>query len=169
MRPPGRPRADRNFRPSLAAQGAESFKAKVQLSVSQASRSAIKAVEAAGGSIVTVYHSPLSLRAALKPHAFDIPIRTPAPPPKIKRYYVNRGNRGYLNPEVQLAQLKARLAAGMPLPLAAAVQPVYVGGAALDPERHITDIALDAPHVVAAAAAAPGPGSKSAAAAAGSA
>lgn len=141
-------------------QGAESFKSKVNVVVSQASKGAIKAIEAAGGSIMSVYMTDLAVRAVLKPHKFDIPIRSPLPPPRLKRYYLKQHTRGYLNPEVQLAEVKRRLAGGVPLPLAAAVHPVFIGGAQYDPHRHILDIQVNAPAVVAGATqgAAPAPG-----------
>lgn len=121
--------------------------------MSQASASAISAIEAAGGSIVSVYYTDLALRSVIKPHKFPIPIRAPLPTPNIMRYYVKYENRGYLSPEVQLSQVKARLAAGMPAPLATSLHPVFVGGASLDADRHIIDIDVNAPKKVMEAAA----------------
>lgn len=101
---------------------------------------------------MSVYMSDLALRSVLKPAKFDIPIRSPLPPPRLKRYYLKQHTRGYLNPEVQLAEVKRRLESGVPLPLATAVHPVFVGGAPYDPHRHILDIHVNAPAVVAGAA-----------------
>lgn len=53
---------------------------------------------------------------------------SPLPPLKKMRFYTSREARGYLCPEVQLEELRARLAAGWPLERAAAIMPVYVGG-----------------------------------------
>lgn len=101
----------------------------LHIEVSQASQSAIAAIEAAGGSVKTVYYSPMALRALLRPaDAFDLPVKSPLPHTKAALYYSKAENRGYLSPEVQLATIKARLAAGEPLERAVQVLPVYVGG-----------------------------------------
>lgn len=117
----------------LLGRGAPGFAAAVagvhlDIEVSAASASAIAAVEAAGGRVRSVYYSPLALRAHLQPAKFDLPIKSPHPPPKLVDYYRSWAARGYLCPEVQLADLKARLAAGVPLPHAAALVPLYAGG-----------------------------------------
>lgn len=122
--------------------------------MSRASASAIAAVEAAGGRVVTRYLTPLGVRATLKPDRFASPLRTPAPPPREMRYYLQAKNRGYLSVEVQVAEVRRRLAAGAPPAVAAAIMPVFTGGAPYDARRHLVDIQLDAPQLVAAAAAA---------------
>lgn len=50
-------------------------------------------------------------------------------------YYTSFASRGYLCPEVQLREMKARLAAGVPLVQAAALHPVFVGGPVDKAER----------------------------------
>jgi hypothetical protein len=64
----------------------------------------------------------------LQPGKHALPLMAPKPPPKRIGYYTDASNRGYLAPEVQLRELKARLASGQPLEAAAALMPVYVGG-----------------------------------------
>ncbi len=149
----------------LLGGGAGTFSAKLDLTVTQASGSAIAAVEAAGGSIITVYMTDLALRSQLKPRRFSIPIRSPAPSPKDMKYYLAYANRGYLSSEVQLAELKRRLAAGVPAPLAAALLPVFVGGAPLVEGVHLIDIQVDAAAIVATQAGAAAAGSGKATAA----
>lgn len=51
----------------LLGNGAETLAQPVDVVVSRASLSAIKAIEAAGGSITCVYYTPLTLRALVKP------------------------------------------------------------------------------------------------------
>jgi hypothetical protein len=113
-----------------AQQGADVFTAKLDIEVSAASQSAIAAVEAAGGSIRSVYYTPLALRALLQPHKFELPLKSPAPPANKIAYYLDAKNRGYLSREVQLAEVKRRAAAGVPHPTA--VMPLYVPGAKAD-------------------------------------
>lgn len=76
--------------------------------MSQASASAINAIEAAAGSIKTVYFTRLTLRAHLKPHKFEKLPRNPRPPPKIMPYYTSDEKRGYLSQKVQLAEFMAK-------------------------------------------------------------
>ena len=83
-------------------QDASVLTSKLRIEVTEASESAIAAVEAAGGSVVTVYNSRLSLRAMLKPEKFAVKPKTPAPPPKSLPYYTNDDKRGYLSRLVQL-------------------------------------------------------------------
>lgn len=54
----------------LLGQGADSFRTPVHLQVSQVSRSAKSVIEAAGGSVTTVYYNNLGLRALLRPEWF---------------------------------------------------------------------------------------------------
>ena len=73
------------------------LRSKLDIEVSRASRKAIEAVEAAGGSITTVYYNKLGLRVLLKPEKFHecfMPRR--ALPKKADMAY-------YLNPENRLA------------------------------------------------------------------
>ena len=83
------------------AQGAEHLTTPITIEVSQASETAIKAIEAAGGSITSVYHNRLGLRAHLKPHKFEtLPLQA-RPPPKKMDFYTSFEKRGYLSPEIQ--------------------------------------------------------------------
>ena len=87
----------------LLGGGAGKFSAKVDIEVSQASQSAIKAVEQHGGQIKTVYHNRLGLRALLKPHVFEgraLPRRA-QPTPKLMKYYTSDDNRGEYSVVVQ--------------------------------------------------------------------
>ena len=68
-------------------QGAKALKQPVHIQVSQASRKAKEAIEAAGGSMTTVYYNPLGLHALLKPEWFAkkgrLMPRAARPPPKL--------------------------------------------------------------------------------------
>lgn len=91
------------------------FSTPIDIEVSQASKSAIEAIESAGGKIVCAYYNRLGLRALLKPEKFlqngkPIPKRA-RPIPKAQEYYTKYENRGYLSPEIQLAALRSRQAA----------------------------------------------------------
>jgi large subunit ribosomal protein L15 len=113
----------------LLGRGAERFVAQgLRLEVSDASATAIAAVEKCGGSVTTVYHTPLSLRALLSPHKFPLPLKTPRPPPKQMARYTDGDKRGYLSPEVQLRAIRERMAAGGSGPDATSVMPVHVAG-----------------------------------------
>lgn len=73
-----------------------SFSTPVNIEVTRASKSAIDAVERAGGSITCVYHNRLALRAHLKPEKFEgrpLPRRA-RPPPRLMPYYMDPENRG---------------------------------------------------------------------------
>ena len=88
----------------LLGQGSETFNTKVDIEVSQASQTAIAAVEKSGGQIKTVYHNRLALRALLKPHKFEgrtFPRRA-KPPPKLMPYYTDYKNRGEFSTEMQI-------------------------------------------------------------------
>ena len=91
----------------LLGNGSQHLTAKLDIEVSQASASAIKAVEAAGGSITSVYHNRLALRALLKPHKFETIPLSARPTPKKLTYYTNYEKRGYLSPEIQVKKALA--------------------------------------------------------------
>ncbi|ETP40289.1 ribosomal protein L15 [Phytophthora nicotianae P10297] len=91
----------------LLGNGSQHLTAKLDIEVSQASESAIKAVEAAGGSITSVYHNRLALRALLKPHKFETLPQPARPNPKKLTYYTNYEKRGYLSPEIQVKKALA--------------------------------------------------------------
>ncbi|WFC94613.1 YmL10 [Malassezia brasiliensis] len=85
----------------LLGDGASHLTTPIQIVVSRASQSAIKAVEAAGGSIVCRYYNATSLRALLQPHKWLLKNK-PLPhfaDPVSKRdllWYSSPNNRGYL-------------------------------------------------------------------------
>lgn len=85
----------------LLGKGAEHLTTPVSIEVSQASKGAIEAIEAAGGTITSVYHNRLALRALLKPHKFELIPQFARPNPKKLTYYTNYEKRGYLSPEIQ--------------------------------------------------------------------
>ncbi len=82
------------------------MKTPIHLEVSFASTEAIKAVEAAGGTVTCVHFNKLALRALIKPLKFDILPRRARPSPKIIDYYLDKEKAGYLSPEIQLRNLK---------------------------------------------------------------
>ena len=90
-------------------QGTTWFQAKLDIEVSRASKTAIKAIERQGGKITCAHYNKLGLRLLLKPEKFEgrrIPRRA-RPPKKLMEYYTNVENRGYLADPVELE--KARL------------------------------------------------------------
>ncbi|KAG1690544.1 hypothetical protein DVH05_028046 [Phytophthora capsici] len=91
----------------LLGNGSQHLSSKLDIEVSQASESAIKAVEAAGGSITSVYYNRLGLRALLKPHKFETIPQLARPNPKKLKYYSNYEKRGYLSPEIQVKKALA--------------------------------------------------------------
>ncbi|KAK1943527.1 50S ribosomal protein L15 [Phytophthora citrophthora] len=91
----------------LLGNGSQHLSSKLDIEVSQASESAIKAVEAAGGSITSVYYNRLGLRALLKPHKFETIPQLARPNPKKLKYYNNYEKRGYLSPEIQVKKALA--------------------------------------------------------------
>ena len=63
----------------------------LRLEVSDASESAKKAVEAAGGEVQLVWYNRLGLRHLLKPEKFEVaPKRAAIPPPRYRRKYVEQ-------------------------------------------------------------------------------
>lgn len=74
--------------------------------VSRASANAIKAVEAAGGTVTCVHFNELALRALIKPYKFDILPNRARPAPKLMQYYLDYSKAGYLSPEIQARNLK---------------------------------------------------------------
>ncbi len=78
-----------------SVQGADWFQAKVDIEVSRASKTAIEAIEGAGGRIVSAYYNRLGLRVLLKPDKFEggrIPRRA-LPKKKHMPYYLSEENR----------------------------------------------------------------------------
>ncbi|CAB42367.2 54S ribosomal protein L10, mitochondrial [Schizosaccharomyces pombe] len=73
------------------------LKTAISIEVSKATVQAIQQIKNAGGSITTVYFSPLALRAHLHPSSFRTPPRPPLPVSKKDiRYYTNPHFAGYL-------------------------------------------------------------------------
>ena len=72
----------------------------LRLEVSDASASAKKAVEEAGGEVKLVWHNRLGLRYLLKPHKFERPPRAQAiPPPRFRRKYTEQRAGGERMPK----------------------------------------------------------------------
>lgn len=90
----------------LLAHGKTDFQVPMHLEVTAASEDAIRAVEAAGGTVTCVHFNTLALRALIKPLKFDILPRRARPPPRLMGYYLDRTKSGYLSPEVQQRNLK---------------------------------------------------------------
>ncbi|KAG0057154.1 YmL10 [Gryganskiella cystojenkinii] len=81
----------------LLGDGKEDFKTPINIEVSRASKSAIKAIEACGGKITSVYYNELGLRALTKPHKFEVVPRFARPMKKKDiAFYSDETNRGYL-------------------------------------------------------------------------
>ncbi|WFD29028.1 YmL10 [Malassezia sp. CBS 17886] len=85
----------------LLGDGESHLRTSVSIVVSRASRSAIKAVEAAGGSIMCRYYNATSLRATVKPQKWlqqDKPLPRFADPVSRRDllWYSSLNNRGYL-------------------------------------------------------------------------
>ncbi|KAF9994211.1 YmL15, partial [Modicella reniformis] len=69
----------------------------INIEVSRASKSAIKAIEACGGKITSVYYNELGLRALTKPEKFEALPRFARPMKKKDiAFYSDKSNRGYL-------------------------------------------------------------------------
>jgi hypothetical protein len=81
----------------LLGKGADAFDIPIRIAVSAASSSAIEAIEKAGGSIRTVFHDRLGLRALLAPHKFALLPRQAYPPPRLMARYMDEEKRGYLS------------------------------------------------------------------------
>lgn len=90
----------------LLARGKTMFQVPIHLEVTSASEEAIKAVEAAGGTVTCTHFNTLALRALVQPLKFDILPRRARPPPRLMGYYLDRTKSGYLSPEVQIRNLK---------------------------------------------------------------
>ncbi|KAI8923998.1 ribosomal protein L18e/L15P [Entophlyctis helioformis] len=83
----------------LLATGAQFLRSPVDIEVTRASLCAIRAVEAVGGKVSTVYHNAEIVRAAIKPQAYlDVPKIILPPNPKDLTRYADPDRRGYLAP-----------------------------------------------------------------------
>ncbi|EGD76760.1 hypothetical protein PTSG_08112 [Salpingoeca rosetta] len=88
----------------LLGRGKERFSDPISIEVSRASKSAIGAIEEAGGSITTVYFNQRTLLAHLKPHRVSRPQAQARPRGADLEYYSNPDNRGYLAKQKQKEQ-----------------------------------------------------------------
>ena len=84
----------------LVEEGADTFKAKVNIEVQLASELAIAAIEKNGGVVTTAFYDPRSLEILCRPIPFflrgqPIPKRM-LPPEALVPYYTDARNRGYL-------------------------------------------------------------------------
>lgn len=74
--------------------------------MSRASTAAIKAIEAAGGTVTSSHFNKLALRALIKPFKFELLPQRARPTPKLMDYYLDVKKSGYLSPEIQVRNLK---------------------------------------------------------------
>mmetsp|Transcript_7295 Transcript_7295/g.14481 ORF Transcript_7295/g.14481 Transcript_7295/m.14481 type:complete len:179 (-) Transcript_7295:59-595(-) len=90
----------------LLAKHKDELRSPVHFEVSSASKNAIAAVEAAGGTVTCVHFNRLALRALLKPIKFDLLPRRARPNPKRMPYFLDHTRAGYLSPEIQIRNLR---------------------------------------------------------------
>ncbi|KAK9327825.1 ribosomal protein L18e/L15P [Lipomyces starkeyi] len=82
----------------LLADGKENFKTPINITVSRASKEAIKCIEELGGTVTTKYYNRLGLRALLHPEYFStLPLEARPIRRRDIEYYKNAGVRGYLS------------------------------------------------------------------------
>jgi hypothetical protein len=76
----------------------------IHIEVNKASSSAIEKVEAAGGTVTSIYLNRLARRAMVRPYSFKKTLlpRRARPTPKDMAYYLDDSKRGYLSPYVQI-------------------------------------------------------------------
>lgn len=74
--------------------------------MSRASQSAIEAIERNGGSVKTVYHDRIALRALLKPEKYEVVPRAARPSHKHILFYADPKNRGFLADPNEVEKLK---------------------------------------------------------------
>lgn len=89
-------------------QGCTWFQGKIDIEVSRASQSAIEAVERNGGTIKTVYHDRIALRALLKPEKYDVIPRAARPSHKHILFYADAKNRGFLAKPDEIDELREK-------------------------------------------------------------
>eukprot|EP00038_Savillea_parva_P022755 m.38534 g.38534 ORF g.38534 m.38534 type:complete len:282 (-) comp5671_c0_seq1:55-900(-) len=93
----------------LLSTGAETLKVPITIEVQRASRKAIEAVEAAGGTITCKYYGKINLRALLMPHKFRSIPRIPLPPPKRQGWYLRPENRGVLATVTEVPEASSKV------------------------------------------------------------
>jgi len=89
----------------LLAQGSEKFTTPIHLEVSNASKGAINAIEAAGGTVTCTHFNRLAMRALIHPVKFQVLPRRARPPPRLMDLYLDGEKCGYLSPEIQARNL----------------------------------------------------------------
>nr|XP_060631296.1 large ribosomal subunit protein uL15m [Anolis sagrei ordinatus] len=104
----------RHYGIQLVEEGADIFKAKINIEVQMASELAIAAVEKNGGVITTAFYDPRSLEILCKPVPFflqgkPIPKRM-LPSEDLVRYYTDAKNRGYLADPSKVQEARVELA-----------------------------------------------------------
>lgn len=87
--------------PSLSALDPTRTFPSLSIIVTKASPKAIRSVEAAGGTIVTRYHSPMAVRAITQPEAYEhqgkaVPRSSDPTSKRDLDYYASPENRGYI-------------------------------------------------------------------------
>lgn len=87
-------------------QGGTSLRSPIHLEVNQASKTAIEAVEKAGGTVTCVHLNKLAMRTILKPYKFQLLPRRARPNPKLMPYYLDHTRSGFLSPEIQRRNLE---------------------------------------------------------------
>lgn len=81
----------------ISLQGKQVFKTPIEITVSRASHEAIKAVEAAGGKVVTRFFNKNGIRAVVHPERYPPNVRLANPTArKDIEYYRDPEHRGYL-------------------------------------------------------------------------
>ncbi|XP_064604628.1 large ribosomal subunit protein uL15m-like [Liolophura sinensis] len=99
---------------NLTDEGADIFKAKINLEVQWTSEQAIAAVEKNGGVITTRFYDPVSLYALRNPKHFfqkGVPIpRCKLPPQDAIEYYSDAKSRGYLADPAKIREARFELA-----------------------------------------------------------
>lgn len=90
----------------LLGDGVEKLRSPIHLEVSRASKGAISAIEAVGGTVTCTHFNALALRALMKPTKFDVLPMRARPNPQIMAHYLQDDARGYLSPTVQERNLK---------------------------------------------------------------
>lgn len=82
----------------LLGDGAADFQAPIEITVSRASKTAIAAIEKAGGRVTTRFFNRAGIRAITHPHLFEGPPRLAGPSSRTDyEYYRDPAHRGYLS------------------------------------------------------------------------
>lgn len=106
--------AERQYGFQLKDEGADIFKAKINIEVQHASELVIAMIEKNGGVIRTAYYDMNALHAMINPKKFfekGVPIpRRMIPPQDAVEYYTNAKNRGYLADPEEISKERLKLA-----------------------------------------------------------